>query len=198
MKRRPVTSEDTCVVALATSKCSMLWRALASGNIPELVKLGGIGSCGVKYEGLELAVGLRPFIDDMRPEGLLHGAFKLADHARADIVAIDTSAAEAVEGVERVLTAADVPGALRVGLIHKDWPIFIPVGGRTSYLGDVLAMVVAGDRETARAAAELVDITYDVLPPMVHPADAVASGRGRRMGVGRQRAVEIRLFTWRH
>ena len=55
-------------------------------------------------------------------------------------------------GVVRVFTAADVPGALRVGLIHKDWPIFIPEGGRTSYLGDVLAIVVADDRETARAA----------------------------------------------
>ena len=150
-------------------------EALASGNIPEPVVPGGIGSSGVKYEGLELAVGLRPFIDDMRPQGLLHGAFKLSDHARADIVAIDTSRAEAVEGVERVLTAADVPGVLRVGLIHKDWPIFIPVGGRTSYRGDVLAMVVAGDRETARAAAELVDVTYDVLMPMVEPAAAVAS-----------------------
>ena len=150
-------------------------EALASGNIPEPVVPGGVGSSGVKYEGLELAVGLRPFIDDMRPQGLLHGAFKLADHARADIVAIDTSRAEAVEGVERVLTAADVPGVLHVGLIHKDWPIFIPVGGRTSYRGDVLAMVVAGDRETARAAAELVDITYDVLMPIVEPAAAVAS-----------------------
>ena len=60
-----------------------------------------------------------------------------------------------------VLTAADVPGALRVGLIHKDWPVFIPEGGRTSYLGDVLAMVVAEDRETARAAAQLVDVEYD-------------------------------------
>ena len=49
-------------------------------------------------------------------------------------------------GLLRV-TAADVPGELRVGLIHKDWPVFIPVGGRTSYLGDVIAMVVA---ETAR------------------------------------------------
>ena len=150
-------------------------EALASDNIPEPVTPGGIGSRGVKYEGLELAVGLRPFIDDMRPEGLLHGAFKLADHARADIIAIDTSRAEAVDGVERVLTAADVPGKLRVGLIHKDWPIFIPVGGRTSYLGDVLAMVVAGDRETARAAAELVEVAYDVLSPIVNPAEAVAS-----------------------
>ena len=52
----------------------------------------------------------------------------------------------------RIITAADVPGELRVGLIHKDWPVFIPVGGRTSYLGDVIAMVVAETREIARAA----------------------------------------------
>lgn len=158
-------------------------EALASGNIPEPERPGGIGSCGVKYEGLELAVGSRPFIDDMRPEGLLHGAFKLADHARADVVAIDTSRAEEVEGVERVFTAADVPGVLRVGLIHKDWPIFIPVGGRTSYLGDVLAMVVAKDRETARAAAALIDVSYDVLVPIVEPAAAVASAEDAVWGL---------------
>ena len=62
-----------------------------------------------------------------------------------------------------------MPGELRSGLIHKDWPIFIPVGGRTSYLGDVLAMVVADDRPTARHAATLIDVTYDVLTPMTNP-----------------------------
>ena len=59
------------------------------------------------------------------------------------------------------------------GLIHHDWPAFIPVGGRTSYLGDVLAYVVADDRPTARLAAELVDITYDVLEPITDPRQAV-------------------------
>ena len=64
-----------------------------------------------------------------------------------------------------MFTADDVPGELRVGLIHKDWPVMIPVGGRTSYAGDVLAVVVADTRDHARAAAELVDVTYDVHPP---------------------------------
>ena len=150
-------------------------EAIASGEVPVAEPTKGVGSSGVKYEGRDLAVGRRPFIDDMTPPGLLHGAVHLAEHARADIVAIDTSAAEAVEGVEAVLTGADVPGELRVGLIHKDWPVFIPVGGRTSYLGDVLALVVAVDRPTARRAAELVEVTYDVLPPIVEPAAAVAS-----------------------
>ncbi len=150
-------------------------EALATGTVSMPEQPGGIGSSGLKYESLQLAVGQRPFIDDMMPPGLLHGAVKLADHARADVVAIDTSAAEAVEGVVRVLTAADVPGELRVGLIHKDWPVFIPVGGRTSFLGDVMALVVATDRQTARQAAALVEITYEVLDPIVEPAAAIAT-----------------------
>ena len=71
-----------------------------------------------------------------------------------------------------MLTAADVPGELRIGLIHRDWPVFIPVGGRTSYTGDVLALVVAADRATARRAAELVAVDYRPLPPF---ADALAA-----------------------
>ena len=61
-------------------------------------------------------------------------------------VRIDTAAAPRRRPAwSAVFTAADVPGELRVGLIHKDWPVFIPEGGRTSYLGDVLAVVVADD-----------------------------------------------------
>ena len=44
---------------------------------------------------------------------------------------IDTTAARPSPGVVAVLTAADIPGELRVGIIHTDWPVLIPVGGRT-------------------------------------------------------------------
>jgi aldehyde oxidoreductase len=148
---------------------------LASGQIPTPELAAGIGKPGVKYEAVELALGDRGYIDDLRPTGLLHAALRLADHARADVLAIDTAAAEAVPGVERVFTAADVPGELKVGLIHKDWPVFIPEGGRTSYLGDVLAIVVASDVATARRAAELVDVEYEVLAPFTDPRAAVES-----------------------
>ena len=151
-------------------------EGLARGEVPVAVQPGGVGSRGIKYEACDLAVGTRPFIDDMMPEGLLHGAVHLTEHARADIVAIDTSGAEAVDGVVGVFTAADVPGTLRSGLIHKDWPIFIPVGGRTSYLGDVLAIVVAETRAIARAAAAEVRVTYDVLPPITDPIAAISGG----------------------
>ncbi len=70
-------------------------EALAQDDVPVVVQPGGVGSRGVKYEGRELSVGVRDFIDDMRPDGMLHGALRLTDHARADIKRIDASAARA-------------------------------------------------------------------------------------------------------
>ncbi len=148
-------------------------EALAQNDVPVVVQPHGIGTRGIKYEGRALAVGRRDFIDDMALPAMLHGALRLADHARADIVSIDVSAALAVEGVSAVFTAADIPAARRVGLIHKDWPIMIPVGGRTSYLGDVLAVVVAETRQIARAAVELVAVEYEVFEPMVDPVRVI-------------------------
>ncbi len=149
---------------------------LASGEpIPEPSLPTGIGKRGMKYEGESLALGDRGYIDDMRPAGMLHAALRLSDHARATITAIDTSPARAVPGVEAVFTAADVPGELRVGIIHKDWPVFIPVGGTTSYTGDVIAIVVADTVETARSAADLIDVTYDVHNPFADPITALES-----------------------
>jgi xanthine dehydrogenase molybdenum-binding subunit len=146
---------------------------LAAGREVSVEPPHGIGCSGIKYEGPSLAIGARPYIDDMKVPGMLHAALKLADHARAEIVRIDTRDASALPGVEAVFTARDVPGELKVGLIHKDWPVFIPEGGRTSYLGDVLAIVVARDRETARRAADRVDVRYRVLRPLTDPAAAI-------------------------
>ena len=148
---------------------------LAAGQIPAPELPGGVGKSGMKYEAYDLALGDRPFIDDMQPVGLLHAAVRLADHARAEVVKIDTAPAEAIDGVIRVLTAADVPGELRVGIIYTDWPVFIPEGGKTSYLGDILALVVAEDVVAAREGAAAIDIEYNVLVPFTDPAVAVAS-----------------------
>lgn len=135
----------------------------------------GIGQRGAKYQSSELALGDRGYIDDLRRDDMAHGALVFTEHARADIMAIDTAPAEAIEGFVAVFTAADVPGDLKVGIIHRDWPVFIPVGGRTSFIGDVLAIVVAETRAQARAAAEAVVVEYQVLDPFTDPAAAIAS-----------------------
>ena len=150
-------------------------ESVAKGKTFEVALGGRVGEAGAKYEAEQLTLGDRGYIDDLRVPGMLHAALHFAAHARADIVAIDTSRAAAAEGVVAVYTAADVPGELRVGIIHKDWPVMIPVGGRTSFAGDVLAVVVAETRQHARAAAELVDVEYDVLPPVTDPLAAIAA-----------------------
>ena len=150
-------------------------EALATGEVAVALPQGGIGTSGIKVEAHQLALGDRAYVDDLCPDGLLHAALRLADHARAEVVRIDATAAEAVDGVHRVLTAADIPGARRVGIIHTDWPVMIPEGGRTSYLGDVLAVVVADDRETARRAAALVEMDYVPLTVYSDPVVAVAA-----------------------
>ncbi len=132
-----------------------------------------VGGAGAKYEAAALSMGDRDYVDDMRVPGMLHAALHLTQHGRADIVAIDSAAAAAADGVVAVFTAADIPGELRVGIIHKDWPVMIAVGGRTSYAGDVLAVVIAETHQQARAAANLVDVRYDVLEVVTDPQAAL-------------------------
>lgn len=147
---------------------------LAAGTPVSLPEAGAaVGERGARYQGVDLALGDRGYVDDLRVEGMLHAALRLTDHARADVLSIDVSAALAMPGVVEVLTAHDVPGSIRVGLIDKDWPVLVPEGGRTSYAGDVLAVVVAETREQARAAAPLVRVDYAPLRAIVDPVAAV-------------------------
>ena len=139
---------------------------------PPTVK-SGVGARGMKYEAHPLTLGDRPYIDDIRVPGMLHAALHLTDHTRAGIKNIDVANAIAAPGVVSVLTATDIPGELRSGLIHKDWPLMIPVGGTTSFGGDVLAVVVADTREHARAA-DLIEVEYTVHSPVTDAKAALA------------------------
>lgn len=149
--------------------------AVAQGKNLAPMLPGRVGESGAKYEAASLTLGDRGYVSDLRVPGMLHAALVLTAHARADVLAISTDAARAATGVAEVFTAADIPGALKVGIIVKDWPVMIPVGGRTSYAGDVLAVVVADTRERARAAAALVDVAYAPLPPITDPLVAMES-----------------------
>ncbi len=151
--------------------------AVATGVVPEAAPRAhaGVGARLPKYEATSLALGDRGYVDDLRVPGMLHAALRFTDHARAEVVRVHTSAAASAPGVVAVFTAADVPGELRVGIIHHDWPVLIPEGGRTSYAGDVIAVVVAESRLEARAAAALVEVDYHDLGPMTDPMAAIAS-----------------------
>jgi xanthine dehydrogenase molybdenum-binding subunit len=150
-------------------------ETVAKGQTPQIVSTGGLGVRVAKYEAHALTLGDRGYIDDIRIPGMLHAALVLTKHARAEVLQIDSSKAVLQPGVSAVFTAADVPGELLMGIIYKDWPALIPVGGFTSYAGDVLAVVVADSRLNARNAVEHVEVEYKVLKPITDPREAIKS-----------------------
>ena len=133
----------------------------------------GVGSSSGRYRGEEHALGDKPYVADMAVDGMLHAAVVLSEHPRARILDIDVAPALTRADVHRVLTAADIPGRRHLGLIVHDWPLMIAQGEVTRYVGDVLAVVVAGTQFAARRAAKAVAVHYDVLDPVTDPAVAV-------------------------
>jgi xanthine dehydrogenase molybdenum-binding subunit len=148
-------------------------KAKHGGARPQPILEGGVGVSVARYRGDELTLGTRPFVADLKPEGMLYGAFTLSAHPRAKVVRIDISKAKALPGVVAVATAPDVPGDRWVGQIKKDWPILVAEGEEVRYVGDVLAAIAAETPQIARAAAKLVEVTYEVLEPVLDPVDAL-------------------------
>ncbi|MFO0750869.1 MAG: selenium-dependent xanthine dehydrogenase [Myxococcota bacterium] len=155
-----------------------LYAAVTRGEapLPEPCADGRIGKPLANVRARETTLGERAYVADLVEPGLLHGALVLSPHARARVVRIDASAALALPGVVAVLTARDVPGERWTGIIVADWPTFVAEGEEVRYVGDVLAAVAAPDEHTARMAAALVKVDYEVLTPTLDPAEALAPG----------------------
>jgi len=157
----------------------LIQAAKAGGALPAVIEDGGVGQRLKRYQGSELALGVRPFVADIDVPGMLYGALVLSPHARARVVRIDTAKALAVPGVIAVATARDVPGNRWVGQIYPDWPCFVAEGEEVRYVGDVVAAVAAETPRIAREAGRLVEVDYEVLTPVLDPVEAIRPGAPR-------------------
>ncbi len=144
-----------------------------SASAASEVTKAGVGSAVSRLGAADQVLGAKPFVADLCEPGMLHAAVVLSQHPRAVVRSIDSAAAAGAPGVERIVTAADVPGARFLGLITHDWPVLVATGETTRCVGDVLAVVVADSRRHARHAADLVVVDYEVLEPVTDPAAAL-------------------------
>jgi len=144
------------------------------------------GSAVQRREDPALISGDAEYTDDIREDRMLHMAVHRSQHGHARIENVDTSAAEAVDGVVGVYTyddlvSEDTPGEapfnLPTGwlldtLTVVDHPIL--ADGTVRHQGDGIAIVLAEDRYTAHDAADRVDVDYEPLDAVTDPAEALA------------------------
>lgn len=115
--------------------------------------------------------GQTQYIDDLpEPAGCLQAAVRLSDSAHGRIIAIKTDKALALDPSVQVITGKDVPGVNQIGFNKPDEPL-LPEH-EWEYWGQPVALVLAKNRETARAAAKLVEIEGEELPVVTDPREA--------------------------
>ena len=147
-----------------------------------------IGQHVVREEDFRLLRGKGRYVSDMKASGEAQAHVLRSPHAHAKIVALDTARAKAAPGVLAVLTAADLAkrglGTLRPFAPRKrsnGAPAFVCpqpllVKDRVRYVGDPVAFVVAETLNQAKDAAELIEVTYEILPAVVSAEQALAPG----------------------
>jgi carbon-monoxide dehydrogenase large subunit len=150
-----------------------------------LMKL--VGAPVKRVEDPRFLRGQAQYVDDIRLPGTLHVAFVRSSHAHARITGIDASAALRLPGVRRVFTGEDIATALKpMGLPFREeifppsvfkqckWPCMAV--GKVRYVGEPVAAVLADSRYVAEDGAELVEVEYETLEPVVDPEAAMQPG----------------------
>lgn len=144
---------------------------MASPVLPKLV-----GQRIKRREDPRLIQGHGTYVDDVKIVGLQHLAFKRSDVPHGRITAIDTSAAEAIEGVEAVFTGAQIAEFLGPMPIGTPFPspehraVAVDV---VRYVGEPVAVVVARDRYIARDAADAIVADYESFLAVVDPEEGM-------------------------
>ncbi|MDS1138721.1 xanthine dehydrogenase family protein molybdopterin-binding subunit [Nitratireductor indicus] len=148
----------------------------------------GIGARVLRKEDKRFITGKGRYTDDIRNEKQTYAAFVRSPHAHAKVKGIDKSEAEGMDGVIAVLDGKQLTGD-GIGNLICGWAVSSKDGSgmnmgawsalatdKVRYVGDAVAMVIAGTQAEARAAAEAVAVDYEELPAVVQAVDALKAG----------------------
>ncbi len=142
-----------------------------------------VGTRPVRHDGTDKVTGRAVYGADVQLAGTLHAATLRSPHAHAKIVGIDSSEAEAMEGVYAVVTAADLPpaedkivdvgeGNTRLAYVHGN----ILASGKALYEGHAVAAVAAASPHLALEAAKAVKVDYEPLPHVLTAPEGMDRG----------------------
>ena len=158
-----------------------LARDVQNGRLPATALLEDEAEEG-RYIGMNVrrldapskVSGALKYAGDMTMPHMLHMQVLRSPHPHALIESIDTSEAEATDGVEGVITCGDVPGEDNFGVFVHDQPVM--ARGKVRYVGEAVAAVAAEDLVTARLALSKIKVVYKQLPSVFDPDEAMRPG----------------------
>jgi len=140
-----------------------------------------IGQSLTRVDALGKVTGQTLYPGDINKPDQAYAKVLFAGRPHAIIRSIDTSSAEALDGVIAVFTAKDVP-VNEYGLIFKDQPVLCspgsskPFADRVRFVGDQIAFIVAESEAIAARARDLIKVDYQDLPVLTDPEEARKPG----------------------
>lgn len=142
-----------------------------------------IGTRSIRPDGFDKVTGRANYGADMSLPGMIWGRTLRSPHAHAIIKNVDTSAAEALDGVFAIASHADLPAVANISieagegssnLVDLGQNIFAK--DKVLYHGHAILAVAARTEAIADQAIDLIKIEYEVLSPVMDIHDAIADG----------------------
>ena len=131
-----------------------------------------VGTRPIRPDGADKVTGRALYGADFKAAGLLHGSVLRSPHAHARIKSIDTSKAKVLPGVQAVITSADLPPN-NGDTATKRRLDNILASDKVLYAGHALAAVAATSPHVAEEAVGLIEVDYEVLPPVLTAPEAM-------------------------
>ena len=142
-----------------------------------------VGTRPIRHDGIDKVTGRARYGADVSLPGMLHGKVLRSPHAHARILGIDTTRAAALPGVKAIVTGADMPpvrskteqaGEGTSNPRHLSDNILAK--GKALYTGHAIAAVAATSPHVAEEALKLIEVRYEVLPPVLDVRAAMRPG----------------------
>ena len=156
---------------------------MVTAQSPETEKYNVIGTRPIRPDGVDKVTGAAQYGADLDLPGMIAGRVLRSPHAHANIKSIDTSKAEALDGVLAVIVNADFPRAADQevdtgeGSANLKWVLDnVIASDKVLYKGHAVAAVAATDHHIAEDALELIEVEYELLTPVLDVRDAMVDG----------------------
>jgi len=123
-----------------------------------------IGGTPLREDSWDKVTGQTRYAEDIKMPDLHHLIVLRSPYHHARLISLDITEASSLPGVEKIITAADIPGENGLGDYSRNEPILVPVGDTCKMRGAPIALIAADSLPASNAALEMIQVQYQELP----------------------------------